>query len=191
MRLSDPNPSTVEFLNGKQVGKSLREIAVDLIKTESEDLVSRWYHGTSNTDLFTWADRCDNIIKQQLNVNGQVVEWNCLEGVKTGVVIELDMENKETPENKVGTSESIQFDSKPQGYSVTLALEILANVDMDVKLREQLIGNFRNPQNIDSMTPEAFMKRFGLALKNYEKQDSGFWRNLKTRFTAIFNRQRS
>jgi len=189
---------TYEFFNGKTVGRSLKEVAVDMIKTENEDLVSRWYHSTTGTDLFTWADRRDNIIKQQLNFNGQVVEWNCLEGIKTGVVIEQDMENeanqttisKETQkdEAKVNPSETIKFDQKPQTNSVDLALEILKYTEIEIKLLDQLIGNFKDPQNIESMNPEAFLNRFGLALKNYQKQDHGFWQNLRQRFRSIFTR---
>ena len=120
-----------EFFNGKTVGRGLKEVAVDLIKTENEDLVSRWYHGTTGADLFTWADRRNNIIKQQLNFNGQVVEWNCLEGIKTGVVIEQDMENEPKNDTKkksgkeeiqVKASETIKFDPKPQSDSIGLAL---------------------------------------------------------------------
>lgn len=187
---------TYEFFNGKTVGRGLKEVAVDLIKTENEDLVSRWYHGTTGADLFTWADRGNNIIKQQLNFNGQVVEWNCLEGIKTGVVIEQDMESEAAKKKSIGkeelqvkASETIKFDSNPQSDSVGLALEILKHTEIEMKVLDQLIGNFKNPQNIESMAPEAFLNRFGLALKNYQKTDHGFWQSLKGRLNAIFNKK--
>ena len=62
------------FFSGKTIGKSLKEVAVDFIETDSQNVVSRWYHGTQSTDLFTWVDREHNIIKQQLSFNGQIVE---------------------------------------------------------------------------------------------------------------------
>jgi hypothetical protein len=171
------------YFSGKSVGKNLKEVAVDLIKTQSEDLVSRWYHASPGTDLFTWADRRNNILKQQLNYNGQVVEWNCLEGIKTGVIIELEMEDTK---ESAARSETIKFDSKPQLDSIELALEILKHSPFEDQLRNQLIGNFRDPQNIETMQPDAFLSRFGLALKNYQKTDHGFWQNLRERFRGIF-----
>ena len=179
------------FFSGKTVGKSLKEVAVDLIKTESEDLVSRWYHGKAGADLFTWADRRNNIIKQQLNFNGQVVEWNCLEGLKTGLVVELDMESekKSNEEVEMKPSETIKFDMSPQNNSIVVALEILQYTEIDLGLRDQLIGNFKDPKNIENMSPEAFLGRFGSTLKNFQsKEDPGFWGHLRTRFKAIFNK---
>jgi hypothetical protein len=169
------------FFNGKSIGKSLKEMAVDLIKTETEDVVSRWYHAPS-TDLFTWTDRGNNIIKQQLHFNGQVVEWNCLEGIKTGLVIEAELGlkptyNAEGKMEKDRVSESIQFDTNPMYNCVELALEILENTGFENEIRVQLIGNFKDPQNITTMDPQNFLDRFGKSLKNVQKnriQDGGF-----------------
>lgn len=157
------------FFSGKNIGKNLKEVSVDLVKTETEDVVSRWYHAPS-TDLFTWTDRGHNIIKQQLHFNGQVVEWNCLEGIKTGLVIEADLGlkptyNAEGKLEKDRVSQSIKFDRDPMNNCVELALEIIENVEFEKPVQAQLLSNFRNPQSITSMDPQHFLDRFGMALK--------------------------
>jgi hypothetical protein len=176
------------FFNGRGIGRKLKEVTVDLIKTDNDDVISRWFHSEPGTDLFTWTDHKHNIIKQQISFNGQVVEWNCLEGIKTGVVIESDLsptqEQYAEIENK--SSETIQFDPKPQGRSIDLALEILRYMEGDAKLLLQLIDNFENPQNIKTMKPEDFILRFGLAVKNYQKINGGFWAYCKKRFSTLF-----
>lgn len=181
--------ASTQFFNAKRLGESLQEVAVDVIDTKSENLISRWFHGETGVDLFTWADKETTIIKQQLSFLGQIVEWNCLEGIKTGLVIETPsgmIENNEQGNPEEGVSESIKFDETPQVSSVSLALEILQYVEAEEAFRGQLVLNFENPQNIESLSPEKFMERFGLAVKNYQKQDPGFWENLKRRFGALF-----
>jgi hypothetical protein len=182
-----------QFFNGKNIGKNLKEMAVDMVKTDTEDVVSRWYHAPS-TDLFTWTDRQHNIIKQQLHFNGQVVEWNCLEGVKTGLMIEADLGlkatyNAEGKMEKERISETIKFDALPMNACVDLALEILEFTQFEDAVRRQLIGNFKDPQNISTMEPELFLKRFGAALKQSKalkaSNDAGFFNSIRERLLRL------
>ena len=162
-----------EFFNPKKIGSRLKEVAVDYIENDSKgtrlaaSVLSRWYHSDPDTDLFIWMDDAKNIIKQQLVFRGQVVEWNCLDGMKTGYVIEQEMENKKpkTDQNEpaMPRSESIQFDKATMGPSVQQALAIIEHLDDD-SLKAQLFANFNNPQNIQTMSPEEFVKRFGQSL---------------------------
>ncbi len=148
-------------------------------------------------DLFTWSDSKQVIIKQQMSFNGQVVEWNCLEGLKTGVVVETDLSDEESQAGQEISesttaeklAETVKFDDNPQGRSVALALDILDHLDADGPFRLQLITNFKNPQNIRTLNPKEFITRFGMALKNYQNGDPGFWDNLKRRFQELFRQK--
>lgn len=183
---------TTNFFSSKTIGRSLKEVAVDLIQTHHEDIISRWYHSDFAADLFTWVDKGQNVIKQQLCFNGQVVEWNCLEGLKTGMIIEADLEtnaNTTTREDdQTPKSESIKFDVSPHVRSVDMALEIIGSLVVEEDLRKQMLDNFCNPKDIKTLTPEEFVKRFGLALKNYQNQDPGFWDSFKKSFQNIFKK---
>ena len=132
--------STV-FFNSKTIGKTLLEVAVDLIHTNHEDIVSRWYHSAHATDLFTWVDKGQNLIKQQLCFNGQVVEWNCLEGLRTGVIIEADLEESTgtRDDEKIQKSESIKFDTVPHSRTVGMALEIINHIPLEIELIRQML----------------------------------------------------
>jgi hypothetical protein len=177
------------FFNSKTVGRTLKEVAVDVIKTSSVDVLSYWYHSNHDADLYTWVDQRQNVIKQQLSFHGQVVEWNCLEGVKTGFIIEaeLDGEQKNQEADNLA-SETIQFDSKPHQPSVVIAVEILQNINIEAGVLLQLIKNFAEPKDMNDMSPQEFLDRFGLSIKNYQVEDHGFWQILKKSFNSIFKK---
>jgi hypothetical protein len=181
--------SDTTYFNSKTIGRSLKEVAVDLIHTTSEEVISRWYHSNMSVDLFTWVDRAENVIKQQLSFHGQVVEWNCLEGIKTGVVIESDVGIDENFQKKEGdenlSSETIKFDDQPQNQSVVIALDILSYTVVEEVILNQLISNFKEPKDIKNMEPEEFVKRFGISLKNYQNQDHGFWDTIKNTLNTL------
>jgi len=184
----------LNYFSSRTIGRTLREVAVDLIQMDTEDVVSRWFHSQpAETDLYTWVDRRQNILKQQLSFYGQIVEWNCVEGIKTGVVIESELEATGAPKKEealqVNPSETIQFDSKPQPKTVELAVEILNHMEeADTIFKQQLVENFKHPQNIQSLGEEAFIQRFGLNLKNYQTNDHGFWDAMKKRIQSLFRK---
>lgn len=157
------------FFFGRAIGESLREVSVDLVSTESTEVVSRWFHSEEGTDLYTWIDNQKNIIKQQLNFYGNVVEWNCLEGLKTGVIVETDSGlDKEKPV----LMESIKFDSRPMTPAITQAVEILSHLDETEIFKSQLIGNFKDPQSINTLSPNDFLKRFGSSVKKQVEKEA-------------------
>jgi hypothetical protein len=190
--MNEKNKTQTFFYDGKVFGQNLKEVSVDFIETEKSDLTSRWFHGDPGTDLYAWVDSKNNIIKQQLSFVGQVVEWNCLDGIKTGVVIETDLENAQEshrePDEAKQMSEAVQFDREPQNSAVKLALEILNHSQIDDRLRKQLIGNFQDPQHMQSMSPNEFMKRFGGAVAKKKDAEHAPWESLKTWFSQILKK---
>lgn len=190
---------TNQFFNSRTIGKSLREVAVDLIKTETEEFVSRWYHSNRDADLYTWVDQRNNIVKQQISFFGQVVEWNCVEGIKTGVVIESEMgPSTRTPaeirsgaatQQVMNPSESILFDTKPQKQSVECAVSIIQNLEgLEAEFLKQMVGNFVSPVTFQSLGADAFIQKFGLSLKNYNSKDPGFWEKMHSKISSLFKR---
>lgn len=112
------------FFDAAELGKSLKEVGVDYLKVESRDVKTRWFHGPHDVDLFIWVDSKERIIKQQVSFCGQIVEWNVLEGVKTGVVIEHEMED-----NKIKASEIVKFDERPIARAVQLAVDLVRHTE--------------------------------------------------------------
>lgn len=127
------------FFNAERIGESLKEVSSDVMRVESRDIVGRWFHSSDEADLFLWTDEQKQIVKQQISFYGQVVEWNAVEGTKTGVVIEE--ENSEQPTIKA--SEVIRFDERPQIQPVGLAVDVIQHISALTKDEQaQIIGNF-------------------------------------------------
>src|SRR3954462_116810 len=97
------------------LGRSLREVATDVIKAPRRDVISRWFHSAKDADLFIWMDLKRNVIKQQLSFYGQVVEWNVIEGVKTGHVVVEEHQGRDQG------SEFLNFDETPQMRAIDQA----------------------------------------------------------------------
>lgn len=105
----------------EQIGRSLREVAVDVIETEGSPILSRWFQSSRDVELLIWTDSNKNVIKHQITFFGQVVEWNVFEGVKTGVVIE----EEGTGDTEDNVRETIRFDSGPDATAVGKAIRVV------------------------------------------------------------------
>ncbi len=143
----------------QEIGKSLIEVGVDLIQSEGRCVLSRWFHSTQDVDLFIWQDDRNNIIKQQISMFGQVVEWNIVEGLKTGMIVE---ESDSDSDQKVKGSELIRYDQSPQGSSLKVSIEVLQHVKgLSASDLQCLLHNFRTGEHMGSLDPRVLVERFG------------------------------
>lgn len=173
-----PQLSYPRFFNAEELGKSLKEVATDLMATPHKEIISRWFHSAKDADLFIWMDINHNVIKQQLSFYGQVVEWNVVEGVKTGLIIE-----DESRVEGVNSSDVVRFDLKPQKAPVEQALDLLNHITaLKEEERQALRLNFEQAQASTTMPPEMFIERFGKYLSSSEpppKPKPSLWARVK------------
>lgn len=154
----------VRLFDAKEVGRSLTEVAVDIVKNEDKEVESRWFHSSKDADFFIWKDHNKNIIKQQLSFCGQLMEWNIIEGIRTGYIIEDASEKAaESVSKKVKSSALIRYDAKLQRQTAEQCIDIVGHIpglkDQD---KIQIINNFTNSPVFSQMLPEDIMKRYGL-----------------------------
>ena len=146
------------LMNPKSIGPALEEVAIDYIEVNNQKVTSRWLK-SEDTELFIWTDASGNIIKQQMSVFGQVVEWNIFDGVRSGLLIESDLD---TDGKKI--SENVRFDIKPHPQSIQQMTQILHFVKaLNSSEREKLIANFQSGSS--SLPKRGVMTRFKEALK--------------------------
>ena len=133
--------------------------------------------------MFIWIDANHNIIKQQLSFYGQVVEWNVVEGVKTGLIIEHEGRENDS----VNGSEVVRFDPKPQKGPVDQALALLHHITaLADDERRALQGNFEQSASSTTMPPEMFLERFEKYLLPKAKPVKLTWFQ---RLLALFKRR--
>jgi hypothetical protein len=149
------------FFNPQDLGQSLKEVNVDIVRDNQHSVTSRWFHSAKDADLFIWLDSKQNIIKQQLSYYGQVVEWNVVEGLKTGHIIE-----DEGRVEHMGASEIVHFDQQPQNTSVDQARSLLNHMTaLKEQERQILVGNFSSEGRSQQVSAEEFIRRFGPLLE--------------------------
>jgi hypothetical protein len=168
------NNEYVKTFNAKDLGQSLREVAVDVIRRDDKDIESRWFHSNKDADLFIWSDEKKNILKQQVTFYGQVVEWNVVEGLRTGLLIE-----DETSQG-MSASPLIRYDISPQKHTIEQSIDIVGHIGGLSSLdKSQVIINFTKASIFSELSPEEILKRFGIE-DVYKHKDNWILKMLKS-----------
>lgn len=118
----------------ESLAKSMKLASIDVIKTSNTDIESHWFRAKGPADLYYWKAK-DKIVKHQISIYNQVVEWNELEGVKTGYV---------NDDIDAGRAEVICFDETINTTVIEQAINFLGSVrEVDKEILEQLIKNYK------------------------------------------------
>lgn len=159
-----------------QVAQSFREVAVDVIRGESTEFLSRWYQAAQgDADLTIWWDGEKRVVKQQLCLYGQVVEWNPIHGTRTGLVVE-----QETGPTEEETSEIVHYDAKLQRGSINQAIALLRVVTAIPEAdRALLVYNFRESPKLHKNARERALKAWAQPGEDlFSSARPGFWKRL-------------
>ena len=164
-------------LNPEKMGESLLEVEVQYTGQGPNRVTTRWFKSRKqkpvDADVLLWLDHHDNIIKQQVSICGSVVEWNILDGLRTGVTVEQEIKGAKE------ASESVQFDQKKNVMNIQMAIRMLEKIpSMDQPTRMALVENFRNPSSLSNLSTEEILSRYG---KLREGKVSRFLNFIKTR----------
>jgi hypothetical protein len=145
------------MFNAQDIGSSLQEVAADYIKTEDNEIESHWYHSQKDADLYYWRDNKKNIIKQQVSFLGQIIEWNILDGVRTGVVVE-----DETSQS-MGCSPLVHYDKSPSPSTLGQCVDIVAHIPkLPASEKQQIMNNFLHSPNLHNLPLAEIISRFQL-----------------------------
>lgn len=173
------------FFNAKEMGRSLKEVSKDIIKTESQEVKSRWYHSSQDIDLFIWQDEQDNVIKQQLSFHGQIVEWNLIEGVRTGFIFEDETDQSISQKT---AAELVRYDEELQKSTLGQALQLIDCVEvLSRSERELLRYNFQRDPSLGKMSPEQFLKKYK-KMELEPPETNGFFARLVKRIRFLIGR---
>jgi len=117
-----------------------------------------------------------------------VVEWNIVEGVKTGVLLEEDnnSEKEQKKETNIPKPDLVRFDNQPVPQSVDQALQILEHLPaLQDKEKRVLSYNFKMSPQVNNLTPQEFIERYGSELI-YPRRQITLWQILSSLARKIF-----
>jgi hypothetical protein len=155
------NEEVPVFFNAKEIGLSFKKMTVDTIQTTSQEVTSTWFHSDCDAELYLFKDKNTNIIKQQLFFCGQIVEWNIVEGLKTGAVFET--------EKFMGAQiqEDLVMDEDPVKLSIIQAKDIVSFVDKLVIVeKDEILLNYVEAPKLSLMKPSDLAKKYSASSNN-------------------------
>lgn len=118
----------------KSLAKSLKLSSIDVIKTSQVDIESHWYRASGPADLYFWKAK-EKIVKHQISIYGQVVEWNEFDGVKTGFV---------SDDEGLGENDVVIFDKEINERVIEQAIEFLQWTEqIEDEVLHRLISNYK------------------------------------------------
>lgn len=166
-----------KFFDVAHLAQSFREVAVDVIPGETTEFLSRWYQSAKgDADLTIWWDSEKRVVKQQLCLYGQVVEWNPIHGTRTGLVVEHEILAASELKGSVdddNAAEIIHYDTRIQHGSIEQAVALLRAVEaIPMPDRALLCYNFRESPRLHKNARERALKAWA---PKGEDVGAGFW----------------
>jgi hypothetical protein len=178
------NRLPISYFDPKEIGHSLKEVAQEVMRLDQTDIVSQWFHSNKDADLYIWKDEKGNVIKQQLTFYGTVIEWNIIEGVRTGYLLE--------EESSAGIDKSplIRYDNSPQKQSLEQGIHILQHIQgLTASDKNNLIVNYIQSPVFDSYSHSELTQRFGLEETGILKTFVNTWLQLYNKL-GIFKKKK-
>lgn len=130
-------------------------VSFDVLQVENQSVKSHWYRHEEGIDIYYFQKEDGHFLKVHISFFGQVIEWNPLDGTRTGLVVEQEQ----------GTEvvETVHYDARTNDQSIAQSLVIIDNAScISAKLREEL-------REILALGPGVVRKR---------KSSTSFWKQL-------------
>ena len=122
----------ISFFHTTTVAKIIQEVAVDSIKTSGGLLMSRWYQAGQVASLNLWTTPEGKIVRQKMEILGQLVIWDKDGGVRTGLLVDNEV-----------TGEKPEYDPSVNMYSLMWAVEIVMKTDaVPESFKKQILKNW-------------------------------------------------
>lgn len=106
----------------ESIAKRLECVSEDKVQTQQFKITSKWFHSPLGFDLMLWKNEKLNLVKIQLGFMGEVVEWNPLDGLRTGIHIEQEW--KASPQR---INDILHYDMTLSLPALQRGLELLAH----------------------------------------------------------------
>ncbi len=101
----------------KIMAQNIAFVSFDVIQFREHEMRSHWYR-YEDIDLYYFQTTDGTVAKIHMSIFGQVVEWNAMDGVRTGLLIEQ--------EGVAGVSEVVQYDARVNQSSLEQAQLVLS-----------------------------------------------------------------
>lgn len=144
-------PLTIESI--KTLAQRMNFVSFDTLQMETQSVQSHWYRHEEGLDLYYFQKEDGRLLKLHISCFGQVIEWNPLDGTRTGLLVE---------EEKGGeVFETVHYDARANRESVEQSVVIVQNANaIDEHLRKELLALLNHTGGVPQKREErSFFKR--------------------------------
>lgn len=128
-------PKTVESI--KTLAQKMNFVSFDTLQMERQSVQSHWFRHEEGLDIYYFQKEDGRLLKLHISCFGQVIEWNPLDGTRTGLLIEEEQNGE--------VFETVQYDARANRESVDQSVVILQNASaIDHKIRSELVDLLRH-----------------------------------------------
>jgi hypothetical protein len=121
----------------KKMASQIQFVSFDMIQIRDKEMKSHWYK-SDNIDLYYYQTHTGKLVKFHISLFGQVLEWSPRTGVRTGLLVEVEMLDT--------VSESVHYDKEANAATMAQAMLVLKNaLSVDAAVREELIQQVEAP----------------------------------------------
>lgn len=116
---------------------TFERVGSDEFEGAGERVRAFWHRSPYGAELVLWRDLSGGLLQAQLDVRGEVVQWNKSQGLRTGLVVEA--------ESAPGaTAEEVRFDAMAVPESLARAQAVAAQMEsLEPSERQEVAKAFR------------------------------------------------
>jgi hypothetical protein len=125
-----------EKLDPVVLGQSLLEAGLDEFEGEAGRVRASWHRSSLGAELLLWRSAEGLLLQAQLNVRGEIAQWDPAHGARTGLVVEADVAPG-------ALEETVRFDvSAVRAALERAAIVVRAVESLDLAEREALAARY-------------------------------------------------
>lgn len=123
----------------KNLAQNMNFVSFDILHVEQYAVKSHWFRHEQGLDLYYFQKDDGRLVKLHIAFFGQVIEWNPLDGTRTGMMVEEEMGSE--------VVETVHFDARANRESLAQCLMIIENAScLENDLRFELLSLLQLPQ---------------------------------------------
>lgn len=135
----------------KTMAQRMNFVSFDVLQIEDQSVKSHWYRH-DEIDLYYFQKENGQFIKLCVSFLGQIIEWNPLDGTRTGLMVEQEHGGE--------VFETVHYDARSNPESIAQSLFIIENAQcIDSQLRDDLRILLEQPINRKRRPANSLWKR--------------------------------
>lgn len=131
----------------KTLAQRMNFVSFDTLQVEDQSVQSHWFRHEDGLDIYYFQKSDGRFIKLHISILGLVIEWNPMDGTRTGLMVEQEHGGE--------VFETVHYDVRANNESVAQSLVILENAScISEPLRQELAVLLKHSDKITAKSSQ-------------------------------------